>query len=68
MPKTVIFDVDGTLIEFLTALKRLGNPDARNVIVVGDTPYDAGVAGEAGLCTTGVLCGGFPELAEEGAS
>ena len=31
------------------------------VIVVGDTPYDAEAAGKAGLKTIGVLCGGFPE-------
>ncbi len=46
---------------FLAALKRLGNPDPRDVIVVGDTPYDAEAAGKAGLRTVGVLCGGFPE-------
>ncbi len=46
---------------FLAALKRLGNPDPRDVIVVGDTPYDAEAAGKAGLRTIGVLCGGFPE-------
>ncbi len=45
---------------FLAALKRLGNPDPRDVIVVGDTPYDAEAAGKAGLRTIGVLCGGFP--------
>ena len=46
---------------FLAALKRLGNPDPRDVIVVGDTPYDAEAAGKGGLRTIGVLCGGFPE-------
>jgi len=46
---------------FLAALKRLGNPDPRNVIVVGDTPCDAEAAGKAGLRTIGVLCGGFPD-------
>ncbi len=46
---------------FLATLKRLGNPDPRDVIVVGDTPYDAEPAGKAGLRTVGVLCGGFPE-------
>ena len=30
-------------------------------MVVGDTPYDAEAAGKAGLCTIGLLCGGFPE-------
>jgi len=46
---------------FLAALKRLGNPDPQDVIVVGDTSYDAEAAGKAGLRTIGVLCGGFPE-------
>jgi phosphoglycolate phosphatase-like HAD superfamily hydrolase len=30
-------------------------------VAVGDTPYDAEAAGNAGLHTVGVLCGGFPE-------
>ncbi len=42
---------------FLAALGKLGNPDKRSVVVVGDTPYDA----EAGLRVIGVLCGGFAE-------
>ncbi len=46
---------------FLAALNRLGNPDLWDVIVVGDTPYDAQAAGKAGLRAIGVLCGGFPE-------
>ena len=46
---------------FLAALKRLGNPDLRDVVAVSDTPYDGEAAGKAGLRTTGVLCGGFPE-------
>ena len=29
--------------------------------MVGDTPYDAEAARQAGLATIGVLCGGFPE-------
>ena len=32
-----------------------------DVLVVGNTPYDAAAAGEAGLRTVGLLCGGFPE-------
>ncbi len=40
---------------------RLGGIDARDVVVVGDTPYDAEAAAKAGLRTVGVLCGGFPE-------
>ncbi len=46
---------------FLAALEKLGNPDPQNVIVVGDTPYDAEAASQAGLRTIGLLCGGFPE-------
>ena len=46
---------------FDSALAKLGRPDPREVIVVGDTPYDAEAAGKAGLRTIGVLCGGFPE-------
>jgi len=46
---------------FLAALDRLGKPDPEDVIVVGDTPYDAEAASKAGLRTIGVLCGGFPE-------
>lgn len=46
---------------FLAALEKLGNPDPEDVIVVGDTPYDAEAASEAGLRTIGLLCGGFPE-------
>lgn len=38
------------------------HPVAReNVVVVGDTPYDAEAARKAGLAVIGVLCGGFPE-------
>ena len=46
---------------FEAALSRLDGIDRRDVIVVGDTPYDAEAAGKAGLRTVGVLCGGFPE-------
>lgn len=45
---------------FLAALQRLGRVDRHDVMVVGDTPYDAEAAGKAGLRTIGVLCGGFP--------
>jgi HAD superfamily hydrolase (TIGR01549 family) len=44
------------------ALGKLGNIDASNVIMVGDTPYDAEAASKAGVKTIGVLCGGFPEV------
>ncbi len=46
---------------FLAALDRLGNPNPQDVLVIGDTPYDAEAAQKAGLRTIGVLCGGFPE-------
>jgi HAD superfamily hydrolase (TIGR01549 family) len=46
---------------FASALAKLGRPAARQVIVVGDTPYDAEAAGRVSLQTVGVLCGGFPE-------
>jgi beta-phosphoglucomutase-like phosphatase (HAD superfamily) len=46
---------------FLAALKRLGDVSPEDVVVVGDTPYDAEAAGKAGLRTIGLLCGGFPE-------
>lgn len=54
---------------FHAALDRLGL-QARHCVVVGDTPYDAEAAQKAGLRTTGVLCGGFPEyeLRSAGAS
>ncbi len=46
---------------FLAALERLGGPPGRDVIVVGDTPYDAEAAGKIGLRTVGVRCGGWPD-------
>jgi HAD superfamily hydrolase (TIGR01509 family) len=42
---------------FLAAQKKLGI-DPRNIIAVGDTQYDAESAGEAGMATIGLLCGG----------
>jgi HAD superfamily hydrolase (TIGR01549 family) len=46
---------------FEAALKRLGDTEPHEAIVVGDTPYDAQAAGKIKLRTIGVLCGGFPE-------
>jgi len=46
---------------FLAALEKLGDFDAEDVIVVGDTPCDAEAASQAGLRTIGLLCVGFPE-------
>ena len=45
----------------LAALKRLDHPLRQDVVVIGDAPYDAEVAGKAGLRTISVLCGGFSE-------
>lgn len=45
---------------FAAALKRLGNPEVRATVVVGDTPYDALAAGKLNVPTVGMLCGGFP--------
>ncbi len=45
---------------FQAALKKLKlAPD--QVLVIGDTPYDADAAGKAGIASIGVLCGGFTE-------
>lgn len=46
---------------FEAALARLSGIDRADVVVVGDTPYDAEAAGRAGLRSIGVLCGGFSE-------
>lgn len=45
---------------FAAALDRMNLP-ARQVVVVGDSPYDAQAAGKLGLRTIGLLCGGFAE-------
>ena len=46
---------------FLATLEKLEGVEAREVIAVGDTPYDAEAAGKSGLRTLGFLSGGFPE-------
>ena len=46
---------------FLAAMREGGNPEPREAIVVGDTPYDAIAATKAKLKTIGLLCGGFSE-------
>ena len=46
---------------FKAAMSKLGDVQPDEVIVVGDTPYDAEAAAKAGLRTIGVLCGGFSE-------
>ncbi|MCJ2143655.1 HAD family hydrolase [Methylobacterium sp. E-066] len=46
---------------FEAAVKKLEGLDKNQMIVIGDTPYDAEAASKAGLRTIGMLCGGFPE-------
>ncbi len=46
---------------FEAALEELGDVDASEAIVVGDTPYDAEAAGKIKLKTIGLLCGGWSE-------
>jgi HAD superfamily hydrolase (TIGR01549 family) len=45
---------------FEAALSQLGDVDASEALVLGDTPYDAEAAGKINLRTVGLLCGGFP--------
>ena len=52
---------------FEAALSQMGDVSSGEVIVVGDTPYDAEAAAKASLRTIGVLCGGFPEAELRGA-
>jgi HAD superfamily hydrolase (TIGR01509 family) len=46
---------------FEAALENLGRIAAREVIVVGDTPYDVEAAAKIHLATVGLLCGGWQE-------
>ena len=46
---------------FEAALAKLSPLTKDQVLVVGDSPYDAEAAGRAGLKAIGVLCGGFSE-------
>jgi HAD superfamily hydrolase (TIGR01549 family) len=46
---------------FQAAMAKLENVLKSEVVVIGDTPYDAEAAGKAGLNTIGFLCGGFAE-------
>ena len=46
---------------FRAAFNKLGLLSATEAMVVGDTPYDAEAARQAGLASVGVLCGGFAE-------
>ncbi|HSK73547.1 MAG TPA: HAD hydrolase-like protein, partial [Pyrinomonadaceae bacterium] len=53
---------------FEAAFDKLKNVEKENVVVVGDTPYDAIAAGKAGLQIIGVESGGWSreKLLEEG--
>jgi HAD superfamily hydrolase (TIGR01509 family) len=44
---------------FLEVLRKLKDPDPLQVVVIGDTPYDARGAAATGLRSVGVLSGGF---------
>lgn len=46
---------------FQAAVAKLKDVSPAEVLVVGDTPYDAQAASKTNLRTIGVLCGGFPE-------
>jgi HAD superfamily hydrolase (TIGR01549 family) len=46
---------------FEAALQRLDGCSHRDVIVIGDTPYDAEAAAKVKIAMIGVLCGGFAE-------
>jgi HAD superfamily hydrolase (TIGR01509 family) len=43
------------------AMGRFKNADRSQAVMVGDTPYDAVAAKQAGVRAIGVLCGGFAE-------
>lgn len=46
---------------FQAALEKLGKINKKNVVVIGDTAYDAEAAGKIGLKTIGVLSGGWAQ-------
>lgn len=46
---------------FNAALEQLPGIDPADVVVIGDTPYDAEAAAKAGIKTIGLLSGGFAE-------
>ena len=53
---------------FQAAIDRLKGVEAEDMLVVGDTPYDAEAASKAGLRTVGLRCGGWSagELTQAG--
>ncbi len=46
---------------FATALKKLGDVNPAQVIVVGDTPYDIEAAGKCGIAAVALRSGKFPD-------
>jgi HAD superfamily hydrolase (TIGR01549 family) len=46
---------------FIAAMDKIEGIDASEILVVGDSPYDAQAATKIPLRTIGVLCGGFSE-------
>ncbi len=46
---------------FQAAMAKLHGVEAREAMVVGDSPYDAEAAGKIGIRTIGVRSGGFPD-------
>jgi HAD superfamily hydrolase (TIGR01509 family) len=52
---------------FQAALGKLAPHRPNEAVVVGDTPYDAEAARDAGMKSVGVLCGGFPKEALQSA-
>lgn len=52
---------------FAAALQKAGNPNASEVMVIGDTPYDTEAAAKIDLPMIGLLSGGFPEIELRGA-
>ena len=46
---------------FEAALDKLGSVDLREVVVIGDTPYDAEASGKLGIAAIGVRSGGWSE-------
>jgi HAD superfamily hydrolase (TIGR01549 family) len=53
---------------FEAALQRLGSPSRDEVLIIGDSPWDAIAAKRLGVRVIGVMCGGFPveELMQAG--
>jgi HAD superfamily hydrolase (TIGR01509 family) len=48
---------------FATALAKLSGIDAKEALVVGDTPYDIEAAGKCGIATVALRSGKFPDEA-----